>query len=157
MGALQARTQAPVLGIFGASVTTALNLLAPSQKFGIVSTGRVWEELLTRATGTLLGSSASTSTSRLAGVQTTGLTAGELHELPERGVRAKMVDATRRLVQCKDVMVVCLGCAGMSGMGEMVREACVAERGTEEGERVRIVDGVVAGVAILEGLIRAGF
>jgi hypothetical protein len=39
----------------------------------------------------------------------------------------------------------------------MVREACVEELGEEKGGQVRIVDGVVAGVAWLEGAARSGF
>jgi hypothetical protein len=42
-------------------------------------------------------------------------------------------------------------------MDEMVREACVDELGEGEGRRVRIVDGVVAGIAWLEGAVRANF
>jgi Asp/Glu/hydantoin racemase len=55
------------------------------------------------------------------------------------------------------VGAICLGCAGMAGMDKMVREACVEELGEEKGGQVRIVDGVVAGVAWLEGAARSGF
>ena len=40
-------------------------------------------------------------------------------------------------------------------MDEMVREACVEELGEEEGRKVRVVDGVKVGFAMLEGLIQA--
>lgn len=65
-----------------------------------------------------------------------------------------MVEATRRLVGAGKVGAVCLGCAGMAGMNETVREACVEELGREEGERVWVVDGVQAGAAWLVGVMR---
>jgi Asp/Glu/hydantoin racemase len=68
-----------------------------------------------------------------------------------------MKDAVKRLLKKGSVGAICLGCAGMAGMDEMVREACVEELGDVEGKRVRVVDGVMAGVAWLEGAVRAGF
>ncbi|OMP83122.1 hypothetical protein BK809_0004503 [Diplodia seriata] len=82
--------------------------------------------------------------------------ATELHEVEAEEVRRRMVQATRRLVGRGNVGAVCLGCAGMAGMDEMVREACVEELGEEEGRRVVVVDGVQAGVAWLEGMMRIG-
>lgn len=145
-------------GIFEASVATALQVIHPQEKFGIVSTGKVWEELLTEAVAALFGTSAVTEptkavSARFAGVETTGLNATELHDAPPEEVRKKMKDATKRLLRKGDVGAICLGCAGMSGMNEMVREAAVEELG-EEGNKVRIVDGVQAGAAWLEGAIR---
>lgn len=150
---LRTHTRSPVLGIFEASVTTSLNILAIDQTFGIVSTGKIWERLLTDGVHQLLGS----RTERFAGVETTGLTATELHDAPPEIVRQKMVEATRRLVAKGNVGAVCLGCAGMAGMDEIVRSACIEELGEEKGKLVHIVDGVVAGVAALEGLVRSGF
>jgi len=144
----------PVVGIFEASVTTSLQLIQPHEKFGIVSTGRVWERSLTDAVGALLGNDGS---SRFAGVETTGLNATELHEVSPEEVKARMKDATKRLLRKGDIGAVCLGCAGMSGMDEWVKEAAVEELGEERGQRVRIVDGVKAGVAFLEGSVRAKY
>jgi len=92
---------------------------------------------------------------RFKGVETTGLNAGELHTAPPEEVKAKMMAATRRLVKDGDVTAICLGCAGMAGMDAMVEEACIEELGAERAKQVRIVDGVKAGIAILEGLVRA--
>jgi Asp/Glu/hydantoin racemase len=97
------------------------------------------------------------SSKRFAGVETTGLTATGLHDAPADEVRTRMKDAVKRLVKRGNVGAVCLGCAGMAGMDEMVREACVEELGQVEGGRVRIVDGVVAGVAWLQGAVRTKF
>jgi Asp/Glu/hydantoin racemase len=143
----------PVTGIFEASVSTSLQTIHPNEKFGIVSTGKVWEDILTDAVVALLG----TESKRFAGVETTGLNATDLHDAPEEEVRKRMKDAVKRLLGKGNVGAICLGCAGMAGMDKMVREACVEELGEVEGQRVRVVDGVVAGVAWLEGAVRAGF
>ncbi|OJD30694.1 hydantoin racemase [Diplodia corticola] len=150
----------PVTGIFEASVATALQAAVPPRgKFGIVSTGKVWEGILEGAVVEFLGlgsGGGGGGEGRFAGTETTGLMATELHEVEAGEVKRRMVEATRRLVGRGDVGAVCLGCAGMAGMNEMVREACMAELGEEEGKRVVIVDGVQAGVAWLEGMMRIG-
>jgi Asp/Glu/hydantoin racemase len=145
-----------VTGIFEASVATSLQLIKSSQKFGIVSTGKVWEQILSDATVEFLGTGSSAS-NKFAGVETTGLNATELHDAPPEEVRKKMKEATKRVLRKGNVGAICLGCAGMSGMNEMVREAAVEELGAEEGKQVRIVDGVQAGVAWLEGATRTEF
>ncbi|GAB1212472.1 hypothetical protein ATERTT37_001611 [Aspergillus terreus] len=87
-----------VTGIFEASVVTSLSLISSFQltndqtlhkaqvqdTFGIVSTGSVWEEELSKAVREMLinSSDGCVSTSRFAGVATTGLTAVELHTTP---------------------------------------------------------------------------
>lgn len=129
----------------------SLQIIHPEEKFGIVSTGKVWEGILTDATVGFLGS----GLQRFAGVETTGLNATELHHVPAEEVSGKMKEAVKRLLRKGGVGAICLGCAGMAGMDVMVREACMEELGSK-GEEVRIVDGVVAGVAWLEGAVRSG-
>jgi Asp/Glu/hydantoin racemase len=146
----------PVTGIFEASVATSLQIIAPHEKFGIVSTGKIWEQILTEAVKDFLGSGKEIS-SRFAGVETTGLNATELHDAPPEEVRTRMKEATKRLIREGNVGAICLGCAGMVGMNEMIREAAIEELGEDEGRNVRVVDGVQAGIAWLEGAIRAGF
>jgi len=168
-----------VIGIFEASVITSLGMLAqfsssPSSdedpatqrvpSFGIVSTGKIWEEALSSAVHTFLGTRSSISDSnpvdlkRFAGVETTGLTAIELHDLPADEVRSKMSDAAARLVLSaaarKKVRVICLGCADMTGLEGAVREGVVRALGDEEAREVMIVDGVLAGVSWLIGVCR---
>jgi Asp/Glu/hydantoin racemase len=109
-----------------------------------------------KATTAFLGTGSEAS-KRFAGVETTGLNATDLHDAPAEEVRKKMKDAVKRLLKKGKVGAICLGCAGMSGMDEMVREACIEELGEVDGKRVRIIDGVMAGVAWLEGAVRAGF
>ena len=179
-----------VTGIFEASVLASLGLLnsdlnvdyektagdgeddsrgpLPSA-FGIVSTGKVWEEALKTAVEEFIGVPSSIDNSRFAGCETTGLNASELHDLDPEEVRARMMDATKRLLRrgkisstehdtvVSRVRAICLGCAGMVGLDEAVRTACVEELGEERGKDVYIVDGVKAGVGILYGLARAGF
>ena len=103
-----------------------------------------------------------TGSDRFAGCQTTGLNASELHELPAGEVRGRMMEATKRLLRegrekGREVRAVCLGCAGMVGLEEAVREACVEELGEDESKQVAIVDGVKAGVGALLTLARGGF
>jgi len=153
-----------VTGIFEASVTLSLSLLGEEEggnveAFGIVSTGKVWEEALEEAVSDLLGVRDSI---RFEGCETTGLNASELHDLPADEVRKKMIEATTRLLVRgieggSEVKAICLGCAGMVGLDEAVREACVEELGPEKGKAVHIVDGVKAGVGILVALARGGF
>ena len=51
--------------------------------------------------------------------------------------------------RANDVGVVVLGCAGMAGMEDWVRSEC--------GSGVRVVDGVKAGIGMLQGMVRGGF
>lgn len=155
MTELKAHTSKPVLGIFEASVSTALNLLGEEQKFGIVSTGQVWEQILGEAIREdLLGVGKMRRV--FAGVETLGLNAGDLHrEGGEDRLKKAVMAATGRLIDeelIMEVTVIVLGCAGMAGMEEWVREE-VGRR----GKGVRVVDGVKAGVGILQGLIRGQF
>lgn len=116
-----------------------------------MSTGKVWEQLLSDGVSKFLGG----STTKFAGVETTGLSATDLHDADPEEVQTRMKDAVKRLVSRGNVTVVCLGCAGMAGMDTMVRAACVEELGKDLGSRVRIVDGVLFGVGMLEGLVQA--
>ncbi|CZT41778.1 related to DCG1 protein [Rhynchosporium secalis] len=155
-----------VTGIFEASIITAVSLLPMSYnhptlerletrtKFGIVSTGSYWEAELADGVRRLLDLQNIDATGRFKGVETTGLTAGELHTADPELVKRKMVEATRRLVRDKDVKVVCLGCAGMVGMEDVVYEALVQELGVRDAKEIHILDGVKAGIALLEGLMR---
>lgn len=141
-------------------MSSSLQLIHPDQRFGIVSTGKVWEDLLSDAVKGYLGLDAGTQT-RFAGVETTGLSATELHDMPALEVRSRMKDAVKRLLRRSEdgkgeVGAICLGCAGMAGMDEIVRVACVEALGEDRGRTVRIVDGVVAGVAWLDGALRSG-
>ncbi|KAK7540226.1 Asp/Glu/hydantoin racemase [Phyllosticta citricarpa] len=171
----------PVVGIMEASVSAALLTLAPGERFGVVSTGKAWETLLGRGVREFLGTcptaeddgqpkgeevddddddhatiDGETEDARFAGVTTTGLHATELHTTPRDVVESRVKVAVKKLLARGRVAAICLGCAGMAGMDAWVHEACVEALGEEQGGRVRIVDGVKAAVAAIEGALRMG-
>ena len=152
-----------VLGIFEASVLMSLNLInqqagpRPGARFGIVSTGTFWHDHLTAGVEELLHLKADKEGrygNWFSGVETTGMSAGELHSLPPEEVRGRMKDAVKRLLEGQECRVVCLGCAGMAGMDDIVKEAAVEVLGAEEAKRLYIVDGIKAGIVLLEGMAR---
>ncbi len=59
-------------------------------------------------------------------VQSTGLDADELHTAPPEEVKGKLKQATRKLLAYdEDIKVICLGCSGMVGLEDIVREVCM--------------------------------
>ena len=132
-----------VLGIYHAGVASAL--LTP-EPFGILATGSGEKPNLVAATAEFLGSS---SSSRFAGVLTTGLQVVELQDGDQSKVEAGMKQTTKRLLG-KGAKTIIFGCAGMSGMEKWVRSAAA-----EQGCVVRIVDGAKSGVHMLAAMIRA--
>lgn len=111
----------------------------------------MWEELLTDGAERFLG--CDKGGRRFAGVESTGLTAVELHGVEKEEVDRRIKDAAVGLLRRGGVRVICLGCAGMAGMGEVVRSAARAE-----GEDwVRVVDGVMAAAVEVVGMVRCGF
>ncbi|KAK9332963.1 Asp/Glu/hydantoin racemase [Lipomyces starkeyi] len=136
---LKEQTSKPVLGIFQASV---LHSIALGGKFAIVTTVKIWEVLLNDAVRALLGSE-----TLFAGTFSTGLGVLELHDASADVVSQRIGDAAIKAV-ANGASVICLGCAGMAGMEEAITKAV--------GHKIRVVDGVVAGVEILVGLIRSG-
>lgn len=135
--------------------------------FGVVSTASTWKEPLENYIRSehVLGEDKAMHFFR--GVETCGLTAGELHDAPAEEVEARVKDATGRLVAGgaegqdgrgkKRVGIVVLGCAGMVGMEGWVRDVLGGGDGEGKVEGVRVVDGVRAGVGMLQGLVRGGF
>lgn len=162
-----------VTGIFEASITTSLSLISAfdfltpgelkkkqaEETFGIVTTGSAWKEELSKAVTDMLIGAGTGFSSRFAGVETTGLTAIQLHTTAPAEVKRRICEATQRLLQNTSYRVgaICLGCAGMAGMEEAVREGCIRAYGEAEGDQVRIIDGVVAGAGTLVAACKAGF
>lgn len=164
-----------VTGIFEATVMTSLSLISSfhledevelrksqaKDTFGIISTGDAWKTELNNAVKKLLvgPEDEKASTTRFAGVETTGLSAIELHTTPPDEVNRRLGEATERLIKSSTypVSAICMGCAGMAGMEEAVRAGCVSAYGDRQGNRVRIVDGVVAGAGMLVNACKAGF
>ena len=165
---LKSRTSTPVIGILEASISIAVTLLlnkasddpfksGEGERFGVVSTAVSWEEpLRDYIARQVVGEEKAKRVFK--GVETCGLTAGELHSSPPEEVEKRVKMATRRLLNTwtadpkargAEVAVVVLGCAGMAGMEGWVRDVA--------GSGVRVVDGVRAGVGVLQGLARGGF
>lgn len=164
------RTRRIVTGIFDAAVMAAVSLLHHGEKFGILTTGEGWREVLTDAvTSDNPGEPAALGDVRgralLAGVECVELDANELEgeEGGGKGEVERRVKECARRFRDRDVRVVVLGCAGMVGMEEWIRSIWAEDyersggNGAEEGGGVRVVDGVKAGVGILQGLVRGRF
>lgn len=84
-----------------------------------------------------------------AGIRSCELGVLDLERLPREEVLARMADVARQLVEVDGADVLTLGCAGMTDMRVAVEEA-VGPLG------VQVVDGVVAGVQHLVGIVRMG-
>ena len=148
--ALREKVDAPVLNIFQASILQARLLSRP---FGIVTTGNYWVPIFEKATPKiLLGARDAEPAIKIedfVGVRSTGLTAVELHSTAQEEVHRRISRATADLAG-NGAEVILMGCAGMSGMEEAVRAGA-----NSCGKKVIVVDGVRAGVVLLEGLVRA--
>ena len=134
----------PCLGIFDAGLSAALML---SRRFGVLSTGSGPKPLLAKGVSAFLGASAS---DRWAGGVTSGIKIEELRLASERARVERLMKAAAVRVVERGADCVILGCAGMAGMEDWVREG-VREAGLGE---VRVVDAAVVGVGFLGGLIR---
>ncbi|QIH07193.1 MULTISPECIES: aspartate/glutamate racemase family protein [unclassified Pseudomonas] len=82
---------------------------------------------------------------RCASVRASGLAVLELEEDPARAVQAIVHQAELAVAQDK-AEVICLGCGGMAGLDEQIRQRT----------GVPVVDGVTAAVTIAESLVRQG-
>lgn len=153
-----------VTGIFEASILAALPLLGPPvragsgkrpMRWGIVTTGKFWEEHLTQGVKEFLGQEVNDPNCKFAGVQTTGLTAGDFHGgIDPAVIKRKLEEATTRLLESTAVECVVMGCAGMAGLEEIIRSVARKEYGKTAGDKVFIIDGVKAGIGLLEQTVR---
>jgi len=82
---------------------------------------------------------------RCASVRASGLAVLELEADPQRAVQA-IVEQAERAVRNDKAEVICLGCGGMAGLDEQIRQRT----------GVPVVDGVSAAVTIAESLVRMG-
>ncbi|CCC13427.1 unnamed protein product [Sordaria macrospora k-hell] len=148
-------------GIFEAATLTSLSLLTgPTKKWGIVTTGKFWEDHLITGVHEFLGYAADGEEGypknwKFAGVQTTGLNAGDFHgDIPQEEIDDRLVEATKKLLQAGDVECVVMGCAGMAGLEQIIRRTAIEEYGEERGKKVMVVDGVRAGVGLLAEMVK---
>lgn len=144
----------PVVGIFDASVFTALQLLGPASRFGIVTTGPAYEPLLAQGVRALLGQD-DRDLARFAGVVASGVGLADVAGRPLdecAGARRKIAEATANLLEAPgdgEVTVLCMGGALLAGMEGWVHEACRA-RGRHD---VKVVDQLAAGMLVLDALL----
>jgi Asp/Glu/hydantoin racemase len=136
--ALREELSAPVVGIMEASLFAARTL---GGRFGIVVTSSRSAVMHTDSIRNygLEGFSV--------GVQSCGLGVLGLEQKGEEVVLNAMCDAAKELVK-RGADTVTLGCAGMTKLKEAVEEAV--------GPDVQVIDGVVAGVHHLTGILRMG-
>jgi len=82
---------------------------------------------------------------RCASVRASGLAVLELEESPERALEA-IVRQAELAVSEDRAEVICLGCGGMAGLDEQIRQRT----------GVPVIDGVSAAVKVAESLVRLG-
>ncbi|KAI5124352.1 hypothetical protein M0805_008959 [Coniferiporia weirii] len=136
------QSKKPAIGIFEAGITHALLL---GRRFGVVTTGVGMKYTLVSGVCAFMGA----SSERFAGVVTSGLGVVELREGDRARVETLMKSTSAKVAE-KGADVLLLGCAGMAGMEELVKQG-VREAGLGE---VQVVDGAKAGIEILAGLVR---
>lgn len=146
------RPDLPVTGIFEASVLASLPLVRPGRGWGIVTTGKFWEAHLSEAIASFLGGGAGS----FLGVQSTGLVAGDFHgDVPPEVIRDKLKAATKRLLAVEQPDCILMGCGGMAGLEEVIRAAVREQLGEQSAKDVYVVDGVRAGVGVIEQMVRS--
>ena len=82
---------------------------------------------------------------RCTSVRASGMSVLELEASPQRAVEAIVAQAIEAVSKDK-AEVICLGCGGMAGLDQQIRERA----------GVPVVDGVTAAVALAESLVRLG-
>jgi len=139
-----------VLGIFEASINAALESIKPGEKFGVVTTGKDWEPVLTEGVLQYLNEGAEDAEpDSFAGVIGTGLGVLDLHGGDTGNVQTLIAQAAKELAG-KGARAVCLGCAGMSGLERTIEDA-VNEEGSKK--KIVVIDGVQHGIKQLVALI----
>jgi allantoin racemase len=134
--ALREITEKPVIGIAEASMYIACML---GYKFSVVTTNDEWEPLLWDAVKHY------GLAERCASVRTTGMAVLAL-ESDEEGEYRNILQAAKLALQEDGAEVICLGCAGMSGLDKRL----------EKELGIPVVDGVVGALKLLEGLVSYG-
>lgn len=135
--ALREITDKPVIGIAEASMYLACML---GYKFSVVTTNREWEPLLWDAVRHY------GLTERCASVRSTGMPVLALESASPDETFAMILNAARQAVEVDGAEVICLGCAGMTGLDKQLEaELCVP-----------VLDGVISALKLLEGMVGYG-
>ncbi len=135
--ALREITDKPVIGIAEASMYAACML---GYKFSVVTTNREWEPLLWDAVRHYGLAERCTS------VRTTGMPVLALESASPKATFELILRAAREAVEVDGAEVICLGCAGMTGLDKKL----------ENELGVPVVDGVISALKLLEGLVGYG-
>ena len=135
--AMREITDKPVLGIAEASMLLACML---GHKFSVVTTNREWEPLLADAVRHY-GLPA-----RCASVRSTGMPVLALESASPEETYQMIFEASRQAMEQDGAEVICLGCAGMTGLDKQL----------EAELDVPVIDGVVGALKLLEGLVGYG-
>ncbi|KAM0654964.1 hypothetical protein ACHAO3_000320 [Verticillium nonalfalfae] len=147
----------PVVGIFDASILAALQLVGPSTRFGIVTTGVAYEELLSEGVRHLLQRDEEVL-AKFGGVAASGVGLMDLQPGSEAGAREKIMGATCRLLTTKEgednIEVVSMGGVILTGMERWVHEASELALGVEAGRRIKVIDQLLAGMLTLDALLQ---
>lgn len=109
-------------------------------RFSVVTTNDEWEPLLWYAARHY------GLESRCASIRTTGLPVLALEGKSDTEVQGLIEKAARRAVEDDGAEVICLGCAGMTGLDKRLEKAL----------GVPILDGVACALKMMEGLIAYG-
>ncbi|MDV8001483.1 aspartate/glutamate racemase family protein [Rhodococcus sp. IEGM 1408] len=134
--ALQEICSVPVIDITEASAMTAMLL---GHRFGVVTTldrtvPLIHDRLLVAGL-----------TARCAGIRAADVPVLALENAPEASLDP-IVEQARLLVEQDRAEVICLGCGGMAGLADRIRDEL----------SVPVVDGVASAVAQAESLVRLG-
>ncbi len=127
----------PAIGICEASVYYSSML---GYKFSIVTTNESWEPLLWDAVRHY------GMAERCASVRSTRLPVLALEALSPDETYRVILETSQKALEEDGAEVICLGCAGMSGMDKRLEAAL----------QVPVVDGVVAALKLMEGLVGYG-
>lgn len=133
---LRELTGKPVVGIAEAACHMASMV---GNRFAIVTTSPKWVPMLREAVRTF------GVEEKCAGVWTSGLSVVQLHELSDKEVEEAIIDAGR-LAILAGAEVICLGCAGMSGLQARIMQEL----------KVPVVDSCEAGFMMLYSLCKMG-
>jgi allantoin racemase len=132
--ALREVTDKPVIGIAEASLYFACML---GSQFSIVTTDEAWEPLLWQAVRHF------GLAERCASVRSTRLPVLALESASPEETYQIILKASRLALEADGAEVICLGCAGMSGLDKRL----------EAELQVPVIDGVVAALKLMEGLV----
>ncbi|KAL1897269.1 hypothetical protein Cpir12675_002373 [Ceratocystis pirilliformis] len=160
------RTQkAPVTGIFEASVLDAHRRAIAAHststsdekheipRWGIVTTGKFWEKHLAEGVADYLQIEPDQNP-YFAGVFSTGLNAGDFHNIEPDTVEQRLCQAVERLLDVGNVQSIVMGCAGMAGLEDIIRSA-IARKYGDKSKDVVIIDGLRSGLTKLAAIVEA--